>query len=119
MPGRTWVRGRCTRRDIRRLVSHGELAFAWRRFLKPGLTAGPRRPSTHLAAVLNAYADPESANAATVWRFTPTSIRRALDTGHTARRILDGLAAITTSPLPQPYLITDTARTHGRLRRRR
>ncbi|MEW1909243.1 helicase C-terminal domain-containing protein [Kitasatospora sp. NPDC085895] len=75
-------------------------------------------PSTHLATVLNAYADQESANAATVWRFTPTSIRRALDAGHSARRIQDALAAITTAPLPQPlaYLITDTARTHGRIR---
>lgn len=75
-------------------------------------------PSTRLTTVLNALADKETANAATVWRFTRTSIRRALDTGHTAQSIQADLAEIATAPLPQPllYLITDIARTHGHIR---
>lgn len=53
------------------------------------------------------------------WRFTPHSVRRALDTGHTADTLLEDLTrASATGTLPQPlgYLVRDAARAHGRMR---
>jgi hypothetical protein len=53
-----------------------------------------------------------------MWRFSARSIRRAYDAGRTPDGIAEGLAAVAAGPLPQPlsYLITDTARRHGRVR---
>jgi hypothetical protein len=53
-----------------------------------------------------------------VWRFTPATVRRALDIGHDADKLLARLAEVSELPLPQPleYLIKDVARTHGRIR---
>lgn len=79
----------------------------------------PGRPAAALAALLTSAADRESEGHAVTWRFTPTSVRRALDTGHTADTLLEDLTrASATGPLPQPlgYLIRDTARAHGRMR---
>lgn len=79
----------------------------------------PGRPSAALDALLAAAADRESEGHAVTWRFTPASVRRALDTGRTADTLLDDLAAASAAgPLPQPlrYLVQDTARTHGRMR---
>lgn len=75
-------------------------------------------PSTQLSTMLNTLADRETSGTASIWRFTPASIRRALDAGHTAETIRADLTAIAAAPLPQPvtYLISDTARTHGRIR---
>jgi hypothetical protein len=75
-------------------------------------------PSARLAALLDSVADREAGGAASVWRFSGGSIRRALDTGRTSDDIAADLAAVATAPLPQPlsYLITDTARAHGRVR---
>ncbi len=76
-------------------------------------------PSARLATLLGAVADRESGDAASVWRFTPGSVRRALDAGRTADDITTDLAAVAVGgDLPQPltYLIHDTARGHGRLR---
>ncbi|WP_031509438.1 helicase-associated domain-containing protein [Streptomyces megasporus] len=87
--------------------------------LQADLTAvapGPlRRP---LAETLNVLADVESKGGATVYRFTPRSVRRALDTGRTASELHSFLAAHSHTPVPQPlaYLIDDVARRHGRLR---
>ncbi|MEV0615789.1 helicase-associated domain-containing protein [Nonomuraea sp. NPDC050404] len=80
----------------------------------PDLTAvvtGP--PSAELAALLDRVADRESRGAASVWRFTTPSVRRALDAGHEADELLDELAAVGTIPQPLEYLIRDTARRHG------
>ncbi|WP_234430511.1 helicase-associated domain-containing protein [Streptomyces sp. NRRL F-4489] len=77
------------------------------------------RPAPRLAGLLASAADRESEGHAVTWRFTPASVRRALDTGHTADTLRDALAAVSaTGTLPQPlgYLLTDTARTHGRMR---
>ena len=51
-------------------------------------------------------------------RFTPDSVRRALDAGATADGLLAELAAHSRGPVPQPleYLVRDAARRHGRLR---
>jgi hypothetical protein len=63
-------------------------------------------------------ADVESTGAATTYRFTENSIRRALDQGQSANDIIEFLAALSKTPLPQPltYLIEDVARKHGVLR---
>ncbi|MFJ8349957.1 helicase-associated domain-containing protein [Streptomyces sp. NPDC094153] len=87
--------------------------------LQADLTAvapGPlRRP---LAETLGVLADVESKGGATVYRFTPASVRRALDAGRTASDLHAFLAAHSRTPVPQPlaYLIDDVARRHGHLR---
>ncbi|WP_420311079.1 helicase-associated domain-containing protein [Streptomyces sp. YS-B37] len=87
--------------------------------LQADLTAvapGPlERP---LAAMLDVLADVESKGGATVYRFTPGSVRRALDAGRSASDLHDFLTAHSRTPVPQPlaYLIDDVARRHGHLR---
>ncbi|UFR03812.1 helicase C-terminal domain-containing protein [Streptomyces sp. Go40/10] len=87
--------------------------------LQADLTAvapGPlRRP---LADTLGVLADVESKGGATVYRFTPASVRRALDAGRTATDLHAFLAEHSRTPVPQPlaYLIDDVARKHGHLR---
>ncbi|MFB7235770.1 helicase C-terminal domain-containing protein [Streptomyces sp. NPDC056269] len=87
--------------------------------LQADLTAvapGPlRRPLADALAVL---ADVESKGGATVYRFTPGSVRRALDSGQTATDLHEFLKAHARTPVPQPlaYLIDDVARRHGHLR---
>ncbi|MFH8497752.1 helicase-associated domain-containing protein [Streptomyces coeruleorubidus] len=87
--------------------------------LQADLTAvapGPlRRP---LADMLGVLADVESKGGATVYRFTPGSVRRALDAGQSASDLHAFLAAHSRTPVPQPltYLIDDVARRHGHLR---
>lgn len=79
----------------------------------------PGRPAAGLAALLASAADRESEGHAVTWRFTPHSVRRALDTGHTADTLLEDLTrASATGALPQPlgYLVRDAARAHGRMR---
>ncbi|MGW3009765.1 helicase-associated domain-containing protein [Streptomyces sp. NPDC001219] len=79
----------------------------------------PGRPAAALAALLGAAADRESEGHAVTWRFTPASVRRALDTGHTADTLLEDLTrASSAGTLPQPldYLVRDAARVHGRMR---
>ncbi|MCX5141965.1 helicase C-terminal domain-containing protein [Streptomyces sp. NBC_00338] len=87
--------------------------------LQADLTAvapGPlERP---LADTLGVLADVESKGGATVYRFTPGSVRRALDAGQSAADLHAFLAAHSRTPVPQPlsYLIDDVARRHGHLR---
>ncbi|MFH8405201.1 helicase-associated domain-containing protein [Streptomyces sp. NPDC018019] len=87
--------------------------------LQADLTAvapGPlERP---LADALGVLADIESKGGATVYRFTPASVRRALDAGRSAAELQSFLATHSRTPVPQPlaYLIDDVARRHGRLR---
>jgi Helicase conserved C-terminal domain len=87
--------------------------------LQADLTAvapGPlERP---LAAMLGVLADVESKGGATVYRFTPASVLRALDAGRSAADIHAFLAAHSRTPVPQPlsYLVDDVARRHGTLR---
>ncbi|MEV5544114.1 helicase-associated domain-containing protein [Saccharopolyspora shandongensis] len=74
-------------------------------------------PSGQLAATLNLMADPEGRDTASTWRFSPESVRRAMDQGHTAEDLLDKLTAIAHASLPQPleYLIKDVGRRFGQL----
>ncbi|MGW1815914.1 helicase C-terminal domain-containing protein [Streptomyces sp. NPDC002125] len=87
--------------------------------LQADLTAvapGPlERP---LADMLSVLADVESKGGATVYRFTPGSVRRALDAGQAASDLHAFLATHSRTPVPQPlsYLIDDVARRHGHLR---
>ncbi|MFE0653471.1 helicase C-terminal domain-containing protein [Streptomyces sp. NPDC059534] len=87
--------------------------------LQADLTAvapGPlRRPLADALAVL---ADVESKGGATVYRFTPGSVRRALDSGQAATDLHAFLAAHSRTPVPQPlaYLVDDVARRHGHLK---
>ncbi|MEV5317011.1 helicase C-terminal domain-containing protein [Streptomyces sp. NPDC052687] len=87
--------------------------------LQADLTAvapGPlQRP---LAETLGVLAEVESKGGATVYRFTPASVRRALDAGRTAADLHAFLAEHSRTPVPQPlaYLIDDVARRHGHLR---
>ncbi|MER5379651.1 helicase C-terminal domain-containing protein [Streptomyces sp. NPDC002688] len=87
--------------------------------LQADLTAvapGPlERP---LADTLGVLADIESKGGATVYRFTPGSVRRALDAGRSASDLHAFLTAHSRTPIPQPltYLIDDVARRHGHLR---
>ncbi|WP_454083808.1 helicase-associated domain-containing protein [Georgenia sp. Marseille-Q6866] len=78
----------------------------------------PGRPTRELAELLDQVADVESRGAALTVRFTAESVRRALDAGTEAQSLLERLADVSRTPLPQAleYLVGDTARRHGRLR---
>lgn len=87
--------------------------------LQADLTAVvPGPPGPHLGALLRVAAEQESRGGASVYRFTPDSVRRALDTGWGSEELLARLAQISSTPLPQPliYLVSDVARRHGLLR---
>lgn len=87
--------------------------------LQADLTAvAPGPLERGLADVLGVLADVESKGGATVYRFTPGSVRRALDAGQSAADLHAFLARHSRTPVPQPltYLIDDVARRHGRLR---
>ncbi|MEV7615822.1 helicase C-terminal domain-containing protein [Streptomyces sp. NPDC089799] len=87
--------------------------------LQADLTAvAPGPLSRPLAEALAVAAVVESKGGATVYRFTPASVRRALDAGRTASDLHAFLAEHSRTPVPQPlaYLIDDVARRHGHLR---
>jgi hypothetical protein len=75
-------------------------------------------PSAELTVALDAMADRENRSTASVWRFTPASVRRAMDAGADADVLLTRLTEIAEGPVPQPleYLLRDVARRHGALR---
>lgn len=77
-------------------------------------------PAARVSTLLDSCADRESRGSATTWRFSPVSVRRALDEGSTSDVLIATLAEIATGQLPQPlrYLIADVARRHGHLRLR-
>ncbi|MEU8274570.1 helicase-associated domain-containing protein [Microbispora bryophytorum] len=75
------------------------------------VVTGP--PSVELAALLDRAADRESQGSASVWRFGPASVRRALDGGETADTLIADLSEAGTLPQPLTYLIRDVARRHG------
>jgi hypothetical protein len=83
------------------------------------LTAvAPGRLAPELERRLSEMADVESRGGATVYRFTADSVRRALDSGRTADDLNSWLRQHSRTPVPQPltYLVSDSARRHGRLR---
>ncbi|GHH63247.1 hypothetical protein GCM10017673_03770 [Streptosporangium violaceochromogenes] len=75
------------------------------------VVTGP--PSSELAELLDRTAERESRGTASVWRFTPASVRRAMDAGYTAEELLADLTEVGTIPQPLDYLVRDVARRHG------
>ncbi|MEQ6903817.1 helicase-associated domain-containing protein, partial [Nocardioides sp. YIM 152588] len=71
-----------------------------------------------LARRLQQVAEIESLGAATVYRFTPASVRGALESGWSGGEVKEFLAAVSRTPVPQPltYLVDDAVRAFGRLR---
>ncbi len=71
-----------------------------------------------VAEELDLIADIESRGAATVFRFSESSLRRGLDHGRTGEEILAFLKKTSKTPVPQPleYLIVDITKKHGKLR---
>jgi hypothetical protein len=71
-----------------------------------------------LAREMALVADVESAGAATVYRVTEGTVRRALDAGRAASELHELFRGRSRTPVPQAltYLIDDVARRHGALR---
>ena len=87
--------------------------------LQADLTAvAPGPLESQLARRLQLVAEVESRGGATTYRFTPGSVRRALDSGWTAVELHEFLGSVSRTPVPQPlsYLVDDTARTFGSVR---
>ncbi|MGH3771393.1 MAG: helicase-associated domain-containing protein, partial [Pseudonocardiaceae bacterium] len=76
------------------------------------------QPSVAVSRLLSASAVAEAHGAARTWRFTPASVRAALDAGWSAADLRTELAAVSAHSVPQPleYLITDVSRRHGQIR---
>ncbi len=77
---------------------------------------GPAEPG--LASELDVIAEHESGGGASVYRVTPASIRRALDSGYSAHDLHSLFKRRSRTAVPQAltYMIDDIARTHGGLR---
>ena len=71
-----------------------------------------------LAREMALVADVESAGAATVYRVTEATVRRALDAGRSAAELHELFRSRSRTPVPQAltYLVDDVARRHGALR---
>ncbi|QKT06362.1 helicase-associated domain-containing protein [Gordonia sp. X0973] len=80
------------------------------------MVPGPMTPE--LAAEVALVAELESAGAASVYRVTENSVRRALDAGRTGAELNALFTSHSSTPVPQAltYLIDDVARRHGTLR---
>ena len=76
------------------------------------------RPDVAVTRLLDDAARPESRGSATIHRFSPASIRTALDRGWDADELLAALRGLSERPVPQPldYLVRDVARRHGEVR---
>lgn len=77
---------------------------------------GPLRAD--VSRTLRVLADVESTGGGAVYRFSEASLRRGFDAGRDAEGILDSLASLSATPVPQglEYLIKDLGRKHGQLR---
>ncbi|MCU1521595.1 MAG: hypothetical protein JWN19_1980 [Arthrobacter sp.] len=87
--------------------------------LQADLTAvAPGYLAPELSEKLLTMADAEGQGPATIYRFSVSSVRRALDAGQDAQALLDFLRQHSATAIPQPlsYLIEDTAARHARLR---
>lgn len=71
-----------------------------------------------LAREVELFAEVETPGAATTYRLTEDSLRRAFDAGRTADGICELLEQTSITPVPQgvSYLVADAARRHGALR---
>lgn len=87
--------------------------------IQADLTAvAPGPLEADLARSLHLLADVESRGGATVYRFTPASVRRAFDAGWTAAEVHEFVASVSRTPVPQPlsFLVDDVSRTFGTVR---
>ncbi len=87
--------------------------------LQADLTAvAPGPLESSLARRLQLVAEVESRGGGSVYRFSPSSVRRALDIGWTATELHEFLSSVSRTPVPQAleYLVDDTARTFGTVR---
>ncbi|MET1063833.1 MAG: helicase-associated domain-containing protein [Arthrobacter sp.] len=87
--------------------------------LQADLTAvAPGYLAPELTEKLLTMADAEGQGPATIYRFSVSSVRRALDAGQDAQAMLEFLTLHSATAIPQPlqYLIEDTAARHARLR---
>ena len=80
------------------------------------MVPGPMTPE--LAEQVELVADLESGGAASVYRVSDASVRRALDAGRSSGELLTLFTSHSSTPVPQSltYLIEDVARRHGQLR---
>ena len=78
----------------------------------------PGRPAPELAALLERTSVVESRGGALTVRFTPESVRGALDVGYRAEEIIQAISRYSPAPLPDSLsvLIQDAARRHGAVR---
>ena len=78
----------------------------------------PGRPALELAALLERTSVVESRGGALTVRFTPESVRGALDVGYRAEEITQAIGRYSPAPLPDSLsvLIQDAARHHGAVR---
>lgn len=78
----------------------------------------PGRPAPELAALLERTSVVESRGGALTVRFTPESVRGALDVGYRAEEITQTIGRYSPAPLPDSLsvLIQDAARHHGAVR---
>jgi hypothetical protein len=105
--------------DPRRLLTALLPAEVDQVVIQADLTAVAPGPLTReRARDLHLLADVESRGQATVYRFTPASVRRAFDAGWSADEVHRFLATVSRTPVPQPltYLVDDAARTFGTIR---
>jgi hypothetical protein len=80
------------------------------------IALGP--PEATLDRRLRLMADPEGRAQASRYRFTSTSVSRALAAGETAESLLAFLASVSLTGIPQPlsYLVTESEQRFGRVR---
>ncbi|WP_241005319.1 helicase C-terminal domain-containing protein [Nocardioides sp. zg-1228] len=87
--------------------------------LQADLTAvAPGPLETEVARRLHLLADVESRGGATVYRFSPGSLRRGFDAGWSSAEVRDFLTSVSQTSVPQPleFLVDDVARTFGSVR---
>ncbi|HTX63669.1 MAG TPA: helicase-associated domain-containing protein [Acidimicrobiales bacterium] len=104
--------------SARRLLD-GAGTEAWELVLQADLTAlVTGRVPSRVRAELTLLADVEGRGAATVYRFSECSVRRAFDAGRSGEEILAFLEAYAAKGVPQAltYLVGDVERRHGHMR---
>ena len=115
----SWALTESNRHGVARRADPRSDRAARRRIWRADLTAVAAGPLAYAVAQdLRRLADQESRGAAGVFRFSPTSLRRAYDLGWSAGDVHDWLARHSVTPVPQPlhYLVDDVARRHGGVR---
>ncbi|MDQ1357943.1 MAG: hypothetical protein QOG44_2316 [Acidimicrobiaceae bacterium] len=115
--GRAMVRGRVDD-AVKELAAHAPQVTS-QFVIQADLTAVATGPlGVSIREEIELVADLESSGAATVYRFSEQSLRRAFDAGRSASQILAFLTAHATKGVPQPlaYLVEDVGRRHGQVR---